>query len=200
VAVKKRYGIRRLYRAGSTYVHHDDSGYQDEWQLEIYLHALGLMKKHRLKSVIDVGCGSGYKLVTYLGEYETLGLELPVNVDQLVRWYPERRWSSVDFSSPPTFVPDVVICADVIEHLPDPDVLLGFLKCIPHRFIVLSTPVRNLLYRPWHAGFWGPPPNPAHQREWTFREFRRYIGGQFEVLDHRVTNLQQATQMIVCRA
>jgi hypothetical protein len=28
-----------------------------------------------LQKIIDVGCGSGYKLVKYLGDYETIGFE-----------------------------------------------------------------------------------------------------------------------------
>ena len=44
----------------------------------------------------------------------------------------------------------------------------------------------------------GPPRNPAHQREWNYNEFNRYISEYFDVIDQRVTNLQQATQMIIC--
>jgi SAM-dependent methyltransferase len=194
----KRYEIRGLYRARSEYHHHDDSTYENEWQLEIYLHALGLMKKHDLRSVLDVGCGSGYKLITYLGAYDTVGAELPVNLEHLRSHYPGRTWIASDFASTTNLAADVVICSDVIEHLTDPDELLDYLKRIRHRFLVLSTPARNLLYRPWHPGFWGPPANPTHQREWTFEEFGRYIRQHFDVVDHRVTNLQQATQMVIC--
>jgi hypothetical protein len=78
--MQERYCIKRLYRARRHYHHHDDSSLEDQWQLEVYLCALGLMKKHGLRSVIDIGCGSAYKLVTYLGDYDTVGLELPVNI------------------------------------------------------------------------------------------------------------------------
>ena len=46
-------------------------------------------------------------------------------------------------------------------------------------------------------GFWGPPINPAHLREWTFKEFRQYVSQHFDIVDHRITNAAQWTQMII---
>jgi len=59
--------IKRLYRARHKYDYCDQIGREDAWQVEVYLHALGLMKKNNFTSVIDIGCGSAYKLLTYLG-------------------------------------------------------------------------------------------------------------------------------------
>ncbi len=193
-----RYCINPLYRGWKNYHHFDDSPFEDEWQLEVYLHALGLMKKHGLRSVVDIGCGSGYKLVTYLGDYDTLGLELPVNVEKLQAKYPDKRWAVSDFSNKPDIVTDVVVCSDVIEHLVDPDELLNFIQGISFQYLVLSTPDRGLLYKPWQWRYYGPPKNRAHIREWTFKEFVHYLSSHFNVIDHRVTNLGQRTQMAIC--
>ena len=92
----KRYAIKRIYRARSAYHHFDDSGREDEWQLEVYLHALGLMKKHNLKSVIDVGCGSAYKLITYasgnqnyiINSSNQLSVNWPTLMIRMVEGYP----------------------------------------------------------------------------------------------------------------
>ena len=196
----ERYCIRRLYRSRNGYVHYDDSSSKDEWQLEVYLHALGLLTKHSLMSIIDVGCGSGYKLVTYFKNYDTLGIELPVNVQRLRKLYPDKHWQESDFKPDNRLSADCVICADVIEHLVEPDELIVFLKAIRFKFLIVSTPARNLLYKKWYqAGYWGPPRNKAHQREWAFKEFRRYMANHFVVIDQRVTNLGQATQMVVCK-
>jgi len=197
-SMTKKYCIKRFYRARTQYQHHDDSLLEDQWQLEIYLHALGLMKKKKFKSIVDIGCGSGYKLVTYLGDYETLGLELPANVEILRKKYPERKWEVSDFSVT-DITTDIVICADVIEHLVNPDELLDYIKCISYKYLILSTPDRNLVYRPWHKGYYGPPKNQAHIREWNFKEFGEYISMHFNVIDQRVTNLGQCTQMIICK-
>ena len=93
----KKYCINDSYQARTQYHHYDDSLLEDEWQLEIYLHALGLMKKNKFKSIVDIGCGSAYKLITYLGDYQTIGLELPVNVQKLQKKYPERKWEYLMF-------------------------------------------------------------------------------------------------------
>lgn len=195
----KKYCIKRFYRARAQYHHYDDSWLEDQWQLEVYLHALGLMKKNNFKSIVDIGCGSAYKLLVYLGEYETLGLELPLNVNTLQKKYPDRKWQTCDFSVKPDITTDVVICADVIEHLVDPDKLLDYIKGINHNYLVISTPDRRLIYKPWRRGYYGPPGNRAHIREWTYKEFGEYISIHFEVVDHRVTNLRQYTQMIICK-
>lgn len=159
----------------------------------------GSDEKNNFKSVVDIGCGSAYKLVTYLGEYETLGLELPVNVELLRNKYPDKAWMVSDFSLTPDIKTDVIICSDVIEHLVDPDELLDYIKKISYKYLILSTPDRDLVYESSEEGYYGPPRNKAHVREWNFNEFAEYISRHFNVVDHRVNNLGQATQMIVCK-
>ncbi len=193
------YCINRLYQARTEYHHYDDSDLEDQWQLEVYLHALGLMKKHKLQSIVDIGCGSAYKLMTYFDGYNTLGLELPVNVAILKEKYPEHEWQVSDFSKKPGISTDVVVCSDVIEHLVNPDELLDYIKQINFKYLILSTPDRALMHKRWHKNYYGPPKNKAHVREWTFNEFRHYIAQHFDIIDHRVTNLAQVTQTVVCK-
>lgn len=195
----KEYCINRFYRARNQYHHYDDSALEDQWQLEIYLHALGLMKKNQLRSIVDIGCGSAYKLVTYFKEYETLGLEIPANLELLQKKYPDNHWQLSDFSTKPNITTDVVICSDVIEHLVNPDDLLNYIKGITFKYLILSTPDRSLLHKPWNRHYYGPPKNKAHIREWTFEEFANYISMHFDIIDHRVTNLGQRTQMTICK-
>ena len=196
---EKNYFIQLNYKSRSKYTHFSDLENEDKWQLEVYLHALGLMKKHDFKKVIDIGCGSGYKLMHYLHEYKTLGLELKENLKFLRKKYPERKWALSDFDSEKKFKADVVICSDVIEHLVDPNLLIDFIKRISFKYLVISTPDRELVYEESSEFRDGPPRNPAHVREWNFKEFAEYISSHFEVIDHRVTNLKQSTQMIICK-
>jgi hypothetical protein len=196
--MSKRYCIKRFYRARTQYYHHDDLSNEDQWQLEVYLHASGLMKKHKLKSIVDIGCGSAYKLITYLGDYETVGLELPVNVEWLRKNYPQRRWEKSNFSVSSNLKTDVVICADVIEHLLNPEELILYIKSISYKYLILSTPDRGLFRRPRLRDLYGPPRHKPHVREWNFKEFHNYISTHFIVVDHKVINLKDRTQMIIC--
>lgn len=195
----KQFGIGFPYRARRSVPPFDDTHLTDECQLPVYLRALGLMKKHGLNTVLDVGCGSAYKLVTYLGEYDTVGLETADTVAFLKEKYPDRKWEVSDFR-PHKRGADVVICADVIEHLANPDELLDFLQALSFRFLVLSTPARDVKTHWWKMRRWfGNPKNPYHFREWTFREFGDYIAGHgFRVVEHEVVHIGQRTQMIVC--
>ncbi len=66
---KKKYCLASDYQSRSGYVHYDDMDQDDKWQLEVYLHAYALMKKCGFSKVADIGCGSAYKLMTYLLYY-----------------------------------------------------------------------------------------------------------------------------------
>lgn len=194
-----RYRIRFPYFARRREVFYDTTGKKDEWQLEVYLRAAELARSRGLRSVTDLGCGSGYKLVEYLGEFETTGIEVPRMVDWLKERYPDRRWIVSDLR-PGTCPPcDLLICADVLEHTLDPDGMLDFVAGSGASVMVFSTPDRSLLYGWRQRGFWGPPDNPGHVREWSFREFGRYVSDRFEIEEHVISNRPQATQMVVCR-
>ncbi len=148
--------------------YYDDSAFEDEWQREVYQLGRELAEAEGLRRVLDIGAGSGFKLVNYFGTLDTLGLDLPPTVEKLKKKYPARNWAVCDFAKPPAFSPDLVMCSDVIEHLPAPGELLRFILQLKPRFVVLSTPDRNLLLGA-HAG---PPRNRAHVREWNMPELR----------------------------
>ncbi|MBU1928166.1 class I SAM-dependent methyltransferase [bacterium] len=196
--MKQNYYMKESYKARNEYIHYDDRAEEDDWQLEIYLHALGLMKKHGFSRVADIGCGSAYKLITYLGEYETVGLELAENLTFLQEKYPNNIWLESNFDLNSKLDVDVLICSDVVEHIVDPDELIEYIKRISFKYLVISTPERDLVYPKDSEYLNGPPRNKAHQREWNYEEFKNYIASHFDVLDQRVTNLHQATQMIIC--
>jgi hypothetical protein len=197
-APSKRYCLPKNYVSRCEYHHYDDSECEDEWQLEVYLHALGLMKTNDFSKVADFGCGSGYKLIRYLSDYHTVGYELPVNVEILQKKYPDHQWQVSNFAQVADISADVLICSDVIEHLINPDELLEYFNKQNFTYLVISTPERELCYANGSVYLKGPPRNLAHQREWNFVEFEQYISQYFDVIDHRVTNLHQATQMMIC--
>src|SRR5262245_30406221 len=185
-----RYCIKDGYKPRLSNRYFDDTPLTDEWQKEVYEKARELADLHGLSSVLDIGTGSGFKLLKYFGDKDTLGMDVPRTVSWLKQTYPDRNWT--DQREP---VPgyQLVICADVIEHVPDPDQLLDLIaQCNPH-FSVISTPDRAMLTR----GQDGPPGNKAHVREWTFDEFEHYISRRFKISEHYISNLDQRTQLIV---
>ena len=91
----------------------------------------------------------------------------------------------------------IVICADVIEHVLDPVELMNYIVALSLRWIVLSTPDRNLMYERFSPDLLGPPRNPHHIREWSFEEFNEFVGRFMKIESHVISNRDQATQMIV---
>lgn len=181
-------------RAGESYF--DATPDTGEFQNEVYQLARLFADREGLRSVCDVGCGGAYKLARDFRGYGISGVDVPETVAWLKRKYPLGTWLTEDFKQPSSVRADLVIAADIIEHLGEPDLLLGYIASMRPRLIVLSTPDRNLLLDGRHCG---PPSNRAHIREWGYAEFQRYVSDHFEVLEHFYANPFQATQMIVAR-
>jgi SAM-dependent methyltransferase len=193
---KKNYYIHDGYNHRSKAIYFDDTRYTDQSQLEVYRFAKEICVQNNLSTVFDFGCGSGYKLVKFLGNLKTVGVDVEKTCIWLRRKYPERSWMEPQDLEKIDQSVDLVIASDVIEHLETPDQMLASIGGLRPRYIILSTPDRDLLRVGTHNG---PPGNPAHVREWNFREFHAYIGESFEVLEHFISSAPQATQCILCR-
>ncbi len=196
VGPAENYFIQGGYRARLQNEFFDDTGLKEEYQKEVYQFAREIADREGLRRIADVGCGSGYKLMRYFQRLETVGYDLGPTVEYLRKTYPDREWRVSDFSVPPAFEADLVICADVIEHLPDPVPLVRWLESFGAPWIVISTPDRSLFLR---GDFWGPPANPAHVREWTMAEFRAFMSDYFTIEAHFISNGAQATQCLLAR-
>ena len=158
----------------------DTNHHNDEFQREVYLLAQKLMKQNsQWNQVIDIGCGSGFKLVKYLGDYETIGVDLPIALGFLNRTYPERDWREYSEHLFATCSPDILVCSDVIEHVEEPDYFLqNLLLYDTVKKFIISTPDRVMVRGPRSLG---PPANRAHYREWTTSEFKQYLQCFFHI-------------------
>jgi hypothetical protein len=133
------------------------------------------------RTIIDVGCAWGEKLVPLSARYDIVGLDLGENLEYCRTNYAFGEWLEHDLEVPePLPLSDahlakaVLVCADVIEHLVHPDRLLDKLRSIVDRVdaMLLSTPDRE---REWGARHNGPPPNPHHVREWSQDELAMFL-------------------------
>ena len=184
---ESRYCIRGCYRHREKARYFDDTQLTDEYQKEVYEAVADIMRSEGLHAVYDVGCGSGYKLLRYLGNFDTVGFDVEPTLSFLKSKYPEREWKAVSFDDRTLPAVDIIVCADVVEHVENPDALLAFLDRIVGRFLVISTPDRDLMYNSGDNGHCGPPRNPCHLREWSFSEFEQYIGSYFDIIEHRIS-------------
>jgi len=196
---KAVFGIAAGYRHRARINYFDDNDHAEEWQREVYEEARALMIEHQLRTVTDIGCGGGSKLVDILGQFETTGLDLPATIEQVRVKFPDRNWVAGSFDQVDLPTADLVVCADVIEHVANPDALMRFIAGVAKDRVVISTPDRDLEYGGRTRYRFGPPANQTHVREWTFGEFEAYVARFLHLDKHEISNREQATQMILGR-
>lgn len=194
-AGSKAFAIKSGYRHRRRVAFYDDTPNRDQYQREVYLAARDYARRSGALTIADVGCGSGFKLVQFLSEFDVVGYDMPATVSFLRSTYPAFKWEIANFEVEPQLKRDVVICADVIEHVPNPDALLRYLKKLTKQRLFISTPDRVLVYGKDHDG---PPRNRSHYREWNQAEFEHYVSQYFHIESHVISNLSQATQLIEC--
>lgn len=168
-----------------------DGGFWDDepsvidlsYQEPVYRWAARLVSRDRLAPVVDVGCGTGHKLVEHLLPVtsDVVGVDQASGIARARAQHPGVRFLTGELTDPALWSelgglrPGLVLCADVIEHVADPSALVGHLADLvatgPGR-LLLSTPDRTRLER---APLLGPPTNPLHVREWAPGELRRLL-------------------------
>jgi len=189
-----------LYKIKPDYIHRDnplpfdDTENTDKWQYEVYelAHTIALIIPKL--PVLDIGCGSGYKLVNIFKGFDTLGIELEETYKFLIETYPEKKWQ-IKTDVPPEGSFGVVIIADVLEHLQDPDEMMKYISGINFQYLIMSSPNRDSETLSQD----GPPHNIAHAREWSFNELNEYVSDYFQIINQYVSNKAQRTQCIIAK-
>ena len=179
----KNYCIRDDYQIRNYTKFLDTSTRTDEFQNDVYSFAKKIALNDDVKTVADVGCGSAYKLFKFFKNYDIIGYELETTVSMLKKRYPKNKWVVSDFNKVPQ-ESDLVICADVIEHVMNPDELIFYIKKMNFKHLIISTPDRDLMHNKLGRPYLGPPNNKHHVREWSFKEFEKYISQFFSIKEH----------------
>jgi hypothetical protein len=163
----------------------DHSSYLDtpgkiSYQPHVYSMLGYLARRSGAKRIIDIGCGSATKLRSLHEEFELVCIDQSAPLDYARKTVPSAVFISWDLESglpnlPETLFDDsLVVCADVLEHLRNPEPLARALALLQGRcrYLLISTPdrdrARGLLDD-------GPPGNPAHVCEWSAGEFGRFL-------------------------
>ena len=189
-----QYFIKENYIARKEEIYFDDRENTDLFQNEVYHQAKEIFKNNKMSSVLDIGCGSAFRLLKYFQDFNTCGIDLTKTVNFLKDKYPSRTWLDHNIQNPLEYQSDMVIASDIIEHLYDPDILLSFINGIEFKIAVISTPERDITRGINHQG---PPNNIHHIREWNSNELYNYISSQFKVITHElIQKNKQNTQFI----
>lgn len=190
---QKFYGIHRGYNWRRFPEEYYAPEHPNHYQIEVYEAARKILTERQFRTVIDVGCGSGHKLIQFFPDVPTIGIETPRTVEYLKKRYPLRIWYATPLWHYEDFPADLVICVDVIEHVVDPDLLLHFIRNLSAKRYLISTPERDLMNE---NTFNGPPRNPHHVREWNKQEFADYIAPWFKIEKHYTLYQTQVIEMV----
>lgn len=173
------YGLPANYQARLEPQYFNDT-LQDAhlWQADIYRLAVQLARKTGVSRIVDIGCGRGGKLLPLASEFKITGIDYGENIQYLNTIAPAGDWIPIDLAREVVpaelFRDSVVICADVIEHLITPDLLIESLRNASEAaaYVLVSTPDRERLYGDVNHS---PPDNLAHVREWTLDELEDWF-------------------------
>lgn len=160
---------------GEAYWSHERLAIGATYQFDVYVEALRGLEKGRL---LDVGSGPPQKLNRLLvaDGQEVWLVDQPSTAALAKRFLPFAKFvaanlEEIDIDLGVRF--DTIICADVIEHLVNPDPCLAFIRrhLAGHGAAYISTPERDVL-RGRHCM---DSPHPMHVREWNSAEFRALL-------------------------
>lgn len=160
------------------------------YQQHVYRWAASLISKLSVSSVLDIGCGPGTKLAKFIQPYcnDVVGADLENAVVIAQRLHEQIRFQVADLDQYDTLGDrnfDLIICADVIEHLADPRILLKNIRSVCHSDskILISTPDRHRLRGRQSMG----SPMKEHIREWSVHELNQFLQQEgFEILKSRL--------------
>ena len=200
--MNKQYYIKEGYIHRTEFVTCEQMEHTDQFQKEVYEKARQICVQNSYKTVLDIGCGSAFKLANYFRDKNIIGLELEPNLSFIRKKYPLYDFRESDFNNPPEDEIDLVICSDVVEHLLEPDELMHFMTKINFKTLVLSTPERSAIQRLQRVFGWqvqenGPPYNKMHVREWSFEELNRYVSDFFNVEHQYMCPIQKECQVVI---
>jgi SAM-dependent methyltransferase len=186
------YGLPPNYRCNCPPAHDTDSLRTPEYwtsvrvtlshyyQHAVYSYAHNVARTSGARTIYDIGCGPATKLLKFFDNSFTLfGVDTPEAISYCRAQHPRGTFFTADLDSPNVTLPDdapradLIICADVIEHLEYPEHLLSFITSTlaPGGTFIISTPDRDALYSPGNL----QPSNPEHIREWNMQEFANFL-------------------------
>ena len=149
-----------------------------------------LLKATGVERILDAGCGEGFVISYLLQGNDRLtitGIDCSLEAIEMARqMLPEVLFDVGDLREMPygddSF--DLVMCLEVLEHLPDPHKGLRELRRVTSAHCLLSVPhepffrATNFL-RGRHVPAWGR--DPEHLQHWTAGQFRCLVEQYFEI-------------------
>jgi SAM-dependent methyltransferase len=144
----------------------------------------------------EVGCGEGELSIRLAGAGMAVrGTDAFANVIEEARSRAAEAGVQVGFEAveveeldPGRGAAELILCCEVLEHLPDPEAALEVLSSLARPWLIASVPREPLwrglnLARLSYVGSLGN--TPGHLNHWSKRGFGRFLERRFEVVEVR---------------
>ncbi len=148
------------------------------YQYPVYLLCRDLLRARGGRSLLDIGSGPGTKLAELIAPLcpDLVLIDQPSSRGTVARELPSAVFYGADLDALDLDLErdfDLIVCADVLEHLKHPDACVRFIRehLATGGRAVLSTPERDYLRGPDCM----TSPHSEHVREWNAAEFRAFI-------------------------
>ena len=167
----------------------------------------GLVERSGARQIHEVGCGEGF-LTTRLAQrgLGVRGSDLSASAIEQARARAGEQGLAIPFQvadlyglSPDIDAAELVICCEVLEHVPDPERALRTLTGLARPWLILSVPREPLwrllnMARGHYLRSLGN--TPGHLQHWSTSRFRSLVGRHAELVESR-TPLPWT--MLLCR-
>ena len=154
-----------------------------------------MVKATGAREVHEIGCGEGHLSVLLAqAGLKTRASDFSKQVVDQARQ--NARAASVDVSFAATSIYDLnpadgaelVVCCEVLEHLPDPGRALEILAGLARPHLLVSVPREPIwrilnVARGKYVGQWGN--TPGHLNHWSRHSFLRFISRRLEIVECR---------------
>jgi len=154
-----------------------------------------LIKKANADSIHEVGCGEGYWTLKWLENgIDARGSDFSENIIKTAKRnakeknLPENKFSvrNIYDLDPSTDSANLIVCAEVLEHLDNPERALMSLTKVVGSFLIVCVPREPIwsvlnMARGKYWRDWGN--TPGHIQRWSKSGFIGFIGKQFDIID-----------------
>jgi 2-polyprenyl-3-methyl-5-hydroxy-6-metoxy-1,4-benzoquinol methylase len=148
------------------------------------------------KSAYEIGCGEGHLSLRMMQRgLEVNGSDLEESVVSQANDLAQKNGFGAAFSvrdmytlTPDEVRADLIVCCEVLEHLPDPEAALSVLAALSPAHIVLSVPrepvwrVLNVMRGKYVSNLGN---TPGHIQHWSKSRFVDFVSRRFDVTEVR---------------
>lgn len=180
--------------AGNTYDKYGSSNPVARFLMDRFLDNINrLIESVSPENIHEVGCGEGHlsrmlcrfnvplQASDFSSQIITIARAQPTVDDCTIDW----KIASVYELSPDNDRAHLIVCCEVLEHLPKPELALEILHTLASPYLLVSVPCEPLwrflnLLRGKYISAWGN--TPGHINHWSKKTFTHLVGSYFDII------------------